>query len=113
MYEIRQDRRYEDLPVRVCGQPGRAQSANTTVFVQGQKVVFITGSVPASTMRDECFNEHLFASLKDARRIIEAWKIDYNTQRPHTSLDGLTPIEFAARPEQGHNRNRLYSPVRE
>lgn len=63
-------------------------------------------------LRDECLNEHLFASLKEARRIIEAWKIDYNTQRPHTSLDGLTPIEFATRPEQGHNQNRLYSPVR-
>jgi len=64
-------------------------------------------------LRDECLNEHLFASLKEARRIIEAWKIDYNTQRPHTSLDGLTPIEFATRPEQGHNKNRLYSPVGE
>jgi putative transposase len=64
-------------------------------------------------LRDECLNEHLFASLKEARRIIEAWKIDYNTQRPHTSLDGLTPIEFATRPEQGHNQNRLYSPVGE
>ena len=64
-------------------------------------------------LRDECLNEHLFASLKEARRIIEAWKIDYNTQRPHTSLDGLTPIEFATRPEQGHNQNRLYSPAGE
>ena len=64
-------------------------------------------------LRDECLNEHLFASLKEARRIIEAWKIDYNTQRPHTSLDGLTPIEFTTRPEQGHNQNRLYSPVGE
>ena len=44
-------------------------------------------------------------SLK--RRIIEAWRIDYNIRRPHTSLDGLTPTEFAARPNQGHNQNRL------
>ena len=34
--------------------------------------------------------------------IIEAWRTDYNTLRPHTSLDGLTPTEFAARPSQGH-----------
>jgi putative transposase len=58
-------------------------------------------------LRDECLNEHLFANLAEARRIIEAWRIDYNTRRPHSSLDGLTPAEFAARPSQGHNQNRL------
>jgi putative transposase len=58
-------------------------------------------------LRDECLNEHLFANLNEARQIIEAWRIDYNTNRPHTSLNGLTPTEFAARPDQGHNRNRL------
>jgi putative transposase len=57
--------------------------------------------------RDECLNEHLFASLKQARTIIEDWRIDYNTTRPHTSLNGLTPTEFAARPIKGHNQNRL------
>ena len=31
-------------------------------------------------------------NLAAARRIIEAWRIDYNTERPHTSLDGLTPV---------------------
>jgi putative transposase len=58
-------------------------------------------------LRDECLNEHLFTNLKEARRIIEEWRIDYNTNRPHTSLKGLTPTEFAARPDPGHNRNRL------
>ena len=60
-------------------------------------------------LRDECLNEHLFTSLPEARRIIEAWRIDYNTRRPHSSLDGLTPTEFAARPREGHNQNRLSS----
>jgi len=60
-------------------------------------------------LRDECLNEHLFTSLPEARRIIEAWRIDYNTTRPHSSLNGLTPTEFAARPSQGHNQNRLSS----
>jgi putative transposase len=58
-------------------------------------------------LRDECLNEHLFTNLSEARRIIEAWRIDYNTRRPHTSLNGLTPAEFAASPNQGHNQNRL------
>src|SRR5437868_9028015 len=37
-------------------------------------------------LRDECLNEHLFSNLGNAREIIEAWKIDYTTRRPHTSL---------------------------
>jgi putative transposase len=58
-------------------------------------------------LRDECLNEHMFTNLSEARQIIEAWKIDYNTRRPHTSLGRLTPTEFAARPIEGHNQNRL------
>ncbi len=57
--------------------------------------------------RDECLNEHLFSSLAAARRIIEAWRVDYNTERPHTSLDGLTPAVFATRPKQGHTERGL------
>ena len=48
-------------------------------------------------LRDECLNEHVFGTLIEARRIIETWRIDYNTVRPHTSLAGLTPAEFAAK----------------
>jgi len=33
-------------------------------------------------------------------------EVDYNANRPHTSLNWLTPNEFAARPTEGHNRNR-------
>lgn len=47
-------------------------------------------------LRDEYLNEHLFDSLDDARRIIEAWRIDYNTTRPHTALGGLAPLTYAA-----------------
>ena len=46
--------------------------------------------------RDECLNENWFLSLEDARRTIEEWRIDYNEIRPHSSLGGLTPKEFAA-----------------
>ena len=46
--------------------------------------------------RDECLNEHWFISLAHARRIIEAWRIEYNTERPHSSLGNRTPQEFAA-----------------
>jgi putative transposase len=45
--------------------------------------------------RDECLNQHWFANLGQARRIVEAWRLDYNRARPHSSLGYLTPDEFA------------------
>ena len=59
-------------------------------------------------LRDECLNEHLFKSLPAARRTLELWRADYNTERPHTSLDGLTPFAFANRPPTGHNQDGLW-----
>ena len=47
--------------------------------------------------RDECLNEHWFLSLGDARQIVEAWRLDYNRDRPHSALGYRTPIEFAQR----------------
>ena len=46
--------------------------------------------------RDECLNEHWFVSLADAKAAIEAWRVDYNTVRPHSSLAGATPDQFAS-----------------
>jgi transposase InsO family protein len=43
--------------------------------------------------RDECLNSHWFTSLEDARRTIEAWRIDYNQERPHSALGYRTPEE--------------------
>ena len=59
-------------------------------------------------LRDECLNEHLFRSLPAARHTLELWRIDYNTQRPHTSLNGLTPFAFVNRSAMDHNPNRLW-----
>ena len=47
-------------------------------------------------LRDECLNEHWFTGLERAREIVAAWKWDYNHCRPHSSLDGLSPREFAS-----------------
>lgn len=47
-------------------------------------------------MRDECLNEHWFITLQHARDTIEAWRLDYNHCRPHSSLDNRTPAAFAA-----------------
>jgi transposase InsO family protein len=40
-------------------------------------------------------NEHWFLNVENARSIIGDWKIDYNQNRPHSSLGGKTPEEFA------------------
>jgi putative transposase len=44
--------------------------------------------------RDACLNEHWFLTIDDARRIIESWRIHYNTVRPHSSLGNRTPEQF-------------------
>ena len=47
-------------------------------------------------LRDECLNDNCFTSLKHTREVIESWRNDYNTARPHSSLGGMTPREFLA-----------------
>ena len=42
-------------------------------------------------LRDEFLNIHQFASLADVRARLEAWRVDYNEHRPHSSLGHLTP----------------------
>ena len=45
-------------------------------------------------LRAECLNASWFLSMADARDRIKAWRIDYNENRPHTTLGNLTPREF-------------------
>ena len=42
-------------------------------------------------LRDEFLNETLFSTLADARKILEIWKEDYNTERPHSALGNIPP----------------------
>jgi putative transposase len=46
-------------------------------------------------LRDECLTVSWFQNLFDARRKIAAWRIEYNEERPHSSLGYKTPSEFA------------------
>ena len=48
-------------------------------------------------LRDECLNETLFSSLAEAKQELENWKEDYNHHRPHSSLEYMTPNEFASK----------------
>jgi putative transposase len=49
-------------------------------------------------LREECLRVSWFANLFDARRKVSKWKVEYNQQRPHSSLGYRTPAEFARWP---------------
>ena len=46
-------------------------------------------------LRDECLNEHWFPNLMQARALIEAWRREYNEERPKNALSGMTPTAYA------------------
>ncbi len=46
-------------------------------------------------VRQECLNQHWFLSLADAQEQVDQWRLDYNENRPHSSLGNQTPVEFA------------------
>ena len=47
-------------------------------------------------VRDELLNVDEFFTLTEAQVIIEDWRIEYNSYRPHSSLGQRTPLEFVA-----------------
>jgi transposase InsO family protein len=54
-------------------------------------------------LRDECLNGEIFYSLKEAQVVIEQWRVQYNTIRPHSSLGYKPPAPEAILPKQpGH-----------
>ncbi len=73
-------------------------------YRKGVKLNFIRPGKPVENafaesfigrLRDECLNTNWFMNLKHARDIIKDWRIDYNQIRPHSSLKGRTPMEYA------------------
>jgi len=71
----------------------------------GARTVFIGPGSPwenpfvesfSSRARDELFNAEEFATLLEAQIVVEAWRIEYNTYRPHSALGDMTPAEYAA-----------------
>ena len=75
-------------------------------YATGVKLDFIQPGKPTQNgycesfngrFREECLNDNQFQTLVEAQVVIEAWRTDYNNERPHSSLNGLTPSEFAAK----------------
>ena len=104
------DRGYaaEKLPQSITVDHGTeftSQALDTWAYARGVTLDFTRPGKPTDNghiesfnarLRDECLNVHQFQSLDHAKALIEAWRIDYNEQRPHGSLGHLTPAEFAA-----------------
>lgn len=79
-----------------------AQAVALWARAQGIELRFIARGKPVQNafiesfngrFRDECLNEHWFASLTEAQAVIAAWRRDYNTRRPHSALGYRTPHE--------------------
>lgn len=91
--------------IRVDNGPEFAGKAlDAWAYSHGVKLDFIPPGKPTKNahiesfngrFRDECLNMHWFASLQEAREVVEAWRVDYNRVRPHSALGYLTPEEFA------------------
>ena len=109
--------------LRIDNGPEFAGSAlDARAYRRGIKLHFIDPGKPVQNayvesfngrFRDECLNEHWFPTLEEARRLIEAWRQDYNTVRPHSSLGDLTPEAFAQAELALHTTTtqKLYLPV--
>ena len=75
-------------------------------YSRGVRLAFIRPGKPVENayiesfngrLRDECLNEHWFINMAHARAVIERWRLEYNTERPHSALGYRTPA--AARKE--------------
>ncbi len=89
-------------------------------YRRGIKLFFITPGKPVENcyiesfngkFRDECLNEHWFTSLEHARKEIEDWRVDYNVERPHSSLGYLTPEEFLRKENEKIARDLTIKPL--
>ena len=46
-------------------------------------------------LRDELLNTEIFCTLAEVKEKLEAWRLDYNTQKSHSSLNYRLPAEYA------------------
>lgn len=95
-----------------------AKALQSWLAERGAKTIYITPGSPWENayiesfndkFRDECLNMHVFIDGHQAQEVIEAWRNEYNTERPHSSLNYSTPAEFAA---QWRNSSRPTASLR-
>jgi putative transposase len=103
--DVAKVRGYPDVLVVDNGPELRGRDLDRWAHERGVRLFFIDPGKPMQNgsiesfngrFREECLDQSWFTSLAEARRVIEAWRLDYNQQRPHTSLRMATPAAFAA-----------------
>ncbi len=86
------------------GSEFTSQAMDLWAYQNGVKIDFSRPGKPTDnafvesfngTFRAECLDAHSFTDLNEAKRLIEAWRQEYNESRPHRSLGERTPSEFA------------------
>jgi len=95
------------LPTSITVDHGpefESQVLDAWAYQSGVRLAFIRPGKPNENayvesfngrLRDECLNEHWFLTLAHAQTAIEAWRLEYNNERPHSALGYLTPMQFA------------------
>jgi putative transposase len=61
------------------------------------------------TYRDELLDLYLFRTLREVRQMTEEWMVRYNNERPHDSLNDMTPAEFLQVNNQPGNSNPVWN----
>ncbi|NOX40010.1 MAG: transposase [Alphaproteobacteria bacterium] len=101
---VARERGYPDV-LTVDGPEFRGRALDGWADDHGVQLYFIDPGKPTQNayiesfngrFREECLNLNWFTTLAEAERIIENWRLDYNQNRPHSSLNYQTPEEFAA-----------------
>jgi putative transposase len=95
------------LPETICVDNGSefvSKVMDKWAYEHGVKLSFSRPGKPVDnafiesfngSFRDECLNVNWFLSIEDAKQKIETWRNDYNEFRPHSSLENMTPNQFA------------------
>jgi putative transposase len=83
-----------------------SKEMDSWAWLHGVKLDFIRPGKPVENafiesfngrLRDECLNAEIFRDMDAAKTRLLEWKRDYNEERPHSSLGGIPPREFAAK----------------
>lgn len=110
----RQVARFLSLLIEQRGKPNKVICDNGTEFTSkamffwcketGVSLGFIQPGKPTQNafveslngkFRNECLNQHWFRTMDEARYEIDLWREHYNTIRPHSSLNYMSPVEYA------------------
>jgi putative transposase len=98
------------------GSEFTSQAMDLWAYQNGVKIDFSRPGKPTDnafvesfngTFRAECLDAHWFVDLNEAKRLIEAWRQEYNESRPHRSLGERTPSEFASHIAARRDLNEL------